>query len=204
MEKPTNNGNVLCITLKLAISRRDAGSATPERVTFQRASFERTIFSDCTSERLTIGAIHHLGECHFSDYQIQRVPISTEPIWASIPRLPGTVWAKVIIAKSRGSSRGQETGPCLPKGQNSNIFFNCPFMNFCPFEKKYWTLALIPSNLVNSVFEQLYELRHNTYLVILAPLCFIWRYVIWRYIGRPIVWWKGKETACVRSSHVEC
>ena len=56
------------------------GSATPERVTFQRASFERTIFSDCTFQRLTIGAIHHLSECHFSDYQIQRVPISTQPI----------------------------------------------------------------------------------------------------------------------------
>ena len=128
------------------------GSATPERVTFQRATFERTIFSDCTFERLTIGAIHHLGECHFSDYQIQWVPISTQPIWASNPRLPGTVWAKAIIAKSRGSSRGQETGPCLPKGQNSNIFFNCSFQLF------------------NSVFEQLYELRHNTNLVILAPL----------------------------------
>ena len=72
------------------------GSATPERVTFQRASFERTIFSDCTFERLTIGAIHHLSECHFSDYRMQRVPISTQPIWASIPRLTGTVWAKAI------------------------------------------------------------------------------------------------------------
>ena len=65
------------------------GSATLEGVTFQRASFERTIFSDCTFKRLTIGAIHHLNECHFSDYQIQRVPISTQPILASISRLPG-------------------------------------------------------------------------------------------------------------------
>ena len=80
---------------------RHLGSATPEQVTFQRASFERTIFSDCTFERLTIRAIHHLRECHFSDYQIQRVPISTHLIWASMPRLPGTVWAKAIIAKSR-------------------------------------------------------------------------------------------------------
>ena len=98
------------------------GSATPERATFQRSSFERTIFSDCTFERLTIGTIHHLSECHFSDYQIQRLPISTQPIWASIPWLPGTGWAKAIIANSRGGSGGGATGPWLPKGQNSNIF----------------------------------------------------------------------------------
>ena len=77
------------------------GSATPERVTFERASFERTIFSDCTFERLTIRAIDYLNECHFSDYQIQRVSISTQPIWASFPLLPqGTIWAKAIMAKS--------------------------------------------------------------------------------------------------------
>ena len=77
------------------------GSATPERVTFERASFERTIFSDCTFERLTIRAIDYLSECHFSDYQIQRVPISMQPIWASTPWLPrGAISAKDIMTKS--------------------------------------------------------------------------------------------------------
>ena len=65
---------------QLAVGPGWPGSATPERMTFERASFERTIFSDCTFERLTIGAIHRLSECHFSDYRIQRVPISTQPI----------------------------------------------------------------------------------------------------------------------------
>ena len=79
-------------------------------------------------------------------------------------------------------------------------------MNLGPFEKKiYWTLALIPSNLVNSVFQQLYELRHNTNLVILAHSTLHLKIRNLKiHIGRPTAWWEGKETACVRSSHVEC
>ena len=98
------------------------GSATPERMTFERASFERTIFSDCTFERLTVGAIHRLSECHFSDYQIQRVPISTQPIWASMySRVTGDRLSKAIIANFRDGSGGAgQPGHASQKGQNSN------------------------------------------------------------------------------------
>ena len=47
----------------------------------------------------------------------------------------------------------------------------------------------LPSNLVNSVFQQLDKLRHNTNLDILAPTLRL----IWRYIGRPTRGGRGRR-----------